>query len=109
MSGFGWLGNIFPVDRLEGTTLKSQTPVLCSRCHCSLALDLDGSGPTGDQVGPPTFSSAMHAYHGNVVDWNGNPAFPSGASVDETCYRCHPGTVTACQRGVLSLPRGHFL
>ena len=43
----------------------------------------------------------MHEYHGNVIDQNGDPAFPPGAGVDGTCYRCHPGAVTQCQRGAM--------
>jgi hypothetical protein len=88
-------------DAMQGTTLSSQSPVLCSSCHYSRALDLNGSGPTGDQVGNPTFSAVMHDFHGSAVDWNGDPAFPSGAGVDQTCYRCHPGAVTECQRGAM--------
>ncbi len=88
-------------DDQEGTDLIDLTPVLCSQCHYSLALDLGGSGPTVSQAGNPTFSAVMHEYHGNVDDQNGDPAFPAGGSVDDTCYRCHPGAVTQCQRGAM--------
>ena len=90
-------------DASHATSLASRTPVLCSGCHYSRALDLSGSGPTGDQVGKPTFSEVMHRYHGHVVDENSDPVFPSGASAtpDNTCYRCHPGAVTQCQRGAM--------
>jgi len=90
-------------DTLESTDLSSRMPVLCSGCHYSLALDLSGSGPAGDQVGNPSFSAVMHQYHGHAVDGNGDPVFPSGGSAtpDNTCYRCHPGAVTQCQRGAM--------
>jgi hypothetical protein len=88
-------------DALEGTLLEGRQPVLCSECHYSLALDLNGTGPSGSQVGNPTFSAVMHSYHGNVIDQNGDPAFPAGATVSDTCYRCHPGAVTECQRGAM--------
>ena len=90
-------------DHLEGTDLASRMPVLCSGCHYSLALDLTGSGPSGDQVGKPTFSAVMHQYHGHAVDANSDPVFPSDASAtpDNTCYHCHPGAETQCQRGAM--------
>jgi len=111
-NGIAWSGDVDPEvrtkknililhDFLEGTTLISQTPVLCSQCHYSMALDLAGAGPSGDQVGNPSFSRVMHDYHGNVIDQNGDPAFPAGASVDATCYQCHPGQITQCQRGAM--------
>ena len=43
----------------------------------------------------------MHAYHGDLVDNLNNPVFPSGAPVEDTCYQCHPGSVTQCQRGAM--------
>jgi hypothetical protein len=45
----------------------------------------------------------MHRYHGHVVDEHGDPVFASGGSAtpDNTCYRCHPGAVTECQRGAM--------
>ena len=102
-------------DFLEGTTLDSQTQVQCSGCHYSLALDSSGSGPNGDQLGKPSFSNVMHEYHGNVIDQNGDPAYPPGAGVDDTCYRCnlmsrHPVPAAShenCLDGVHPLPRGH--
>ena len=110
--GIAWAGDADPEvrtkknilllhDFMEGTDLISQTPVLCSQCHYSLALDLNGTGPAGDQVGNPSFSRVMHEYHGNVIDQNGDPAFPAGGTVDETCYQCHPGQITQCQRGAM--------
>ena len=88
-------------DATNGTDLTNSTPVLCSRCHYSPPLDLGGAGPTGPQRNLPTFSSAMHAYHGDLVDNLNNPVFPSGAPVEDTCYQCHPGSVTQCQRGAM--------
>jgi hypothetical protein len=73
---------------------------LCAQCHYSPALDLNGTGPVGDQVGKPTFSNVMHEYHGQLDD-NGIPVFPPNAPVDDTCYQCHPGNITQCQRGAM--------
>lgn len=78
--------------------LLADTPVLCARCHYSRALDLSGSGPVGDQVGNPTFSGAMHDFHGKLTDAGGNPVLPDTLS---SCYSCHPGQITQCQRGAM--------
>jgi len=88
-------------DAREGTRLSSSTPVLCSRCHYSPPLDLGGAGPTGAQQQLPTFSSVMHGFHGGLVDSLSNPVFPTGAPVEDTCYQCHPGQITQCQRGAM--------
>ena len=84
-------------DALESTNLQNSTPVLCAGCHYSPALDLSGSGPTGNQVGKPTFSRVMHGYHGQLQN-AGQPIFPATIA---SCYECHPGQVTQCQRGAM--------
>lgn len=77
-------------DRLHGTTLESQRPVLCASCHADAALGLPG------QTGVPNLSSAMHTAHAPRV---------IGLPLVEACYACHPGVRTACQRDV-HLARG---
>ncbi len=88
-------------DARQGTQLLDSQPVLCSRCHYSLALDLAGSGPSGAQLGHDTFSAVMHAFHGRQRDGNGDPLFPPDGSTLQTCYQCHPGRITECQRGAM--------
>jgi hypothetical protein len=83
-----------------GSKLEASQPVLCAQCHYSPALDLTGTGPVGDQVGKPNFSNVMHEYHGELDD-GGVPVFPPGAPVEDTCYQCHPGKITQCQRGAM--------
>jgi hypothetical protein len=93
--------NILKLHDAElGSNLEASQPVLCAQCHYSPALDLNGTGPVGDQVGKPTFSNVMHEYHGELDD-NGVPVFPPNAPVDDTCYQCHPGNITQCQRGAM--------
>jgi hypothetical protein len=87
-------------DNHQGTSLETSMPVLCASCHYSPALDLAGSGPSGAQTGKPTFSSVMHKYHGGLT-LSGNPVFPPNGSADSTCYQCHPGKITQCQRGAM--------
>jgi hypothetical protein len=87
-------------DAENNTTLDAERPVLCARCHYSPALDLAGTGPAGEQVGRPQFSYVMHNHHGELEE-NGQPVFDPGGTVEATCYQCHPGNVTQCQRGAM--------
>ncbi|UCF90241.1 MAG: DUF4214 domain-containing protein [Desulfobacterales bacterium] len=88
-------------DRRQGTDLENSTPVLCAGCHYSPALDLAGAGPLGDQLVNPLFSKVMHEFHGKLDDSQGNPVFPAAGPVTATCYQCHPGSITQCQRGAM--------
>jgi hypothetical protein len=88
-------------DALQSTDLSSSTPVLCAQCHYSPALDLAQTGPSPEQQGNPVFSNVMHGYHGKLKDLSGGPLFPPNAPVSATCYQCHPGNVTQCQRGAM--------
>ena len=54
-------------DKMNNTTLMKSKPVLCAGCHYSPALDLAGTGPAGAQLGKPTMSAAMHAYHSDKM------------------------------------------
>jgi len=98
-------------DSRTGTSLMASRPVLCAGCHYSAALDLAGTGPAGAQVGLPTMSAAMHAYHRDKMvdpsgvtfadDWvrqGGVPPSPDRQS----CYLCHPGRDTRCLRGAMT-------
>jgi len=98
-------------DSRMGTTLMASKPVLCAGCHYSAALDLGGTGPAGAQLGKPTMSSAMHAYHSSRmlnasgvpyadrwVAQGGTPPAPQ----DQSCYLCHPGKSTQCLRGAMT-------
>lgn len=80
-------------DYRIGTDLLKNTPVLCASCHYSAALDLSGQGVQGKQVGKPNMSQAIHQYHGFIDD--------QGTSMEETCYKCHPGKETQCLRGTM--------
>jgi hypothetical protein len=67
-------------DEEEGTTLFSQKPVLCAKCHGSPALGTTGPGTSGKYL-----SQAIHGYH---------------ASKNASCYDCHPGSTTRCSRSL---------
>ncbi|MEW6585375.1 MAG: cytochrome C [Nitrospirota bacterium] len=93
---------------LHGAVLNidfvAQKPVLCFRCHYQPPLDLAGTGPTGDQIGKPLLSAAMHGRHGKTLN-GGIPGPSDPAVIPDTgisaCYFCHPGTVTKCLRGAM--------
>jgi hypothetical protein len=72
-------------DRLHGTTLEEQRPVLCASCHADNALGLPG------QAGIPNLSTAMHTAHAPRMGQSG---------LTNVCYACHPGVRTNCQRDV---------
>jgi len=88
-------------DSRQGTNLVNSTPVLCAGCHYSPALDLEGAGPQGAQLNNPAFSVVMHRFHGELLVSPGVPVFPPDGPVTATCYQCHPGNITQCQRGAM--------
>jgi len=67
-------------DANEGTNLLAQRPALCYSCHGSPAL----GAPL--QTGIPYLSQAIHSYHAEHAS--------------PTCYDCHPGTLTQCNRSL---------
>jgi hypothetical protein len=75
-------------DRLHGTNLANSTPVLCAQCHADNALGLPGD---------PNVSTLSHAVHGAHASRVGD------VNLEVSCYACHPGIRTQCQRDV------HFL
>lgn len=76
-------------DKLHNTNLQAQKPVLCASCHADPALKANGV------AGVSTLSHAMHGAHAKrftpdvLQKVNGN-----------SCYACHPGIVTQCQRDI---------
>lgn len=72
-------------DRLHGTTLEMQKPVMCASCHADNALGAPG------MPGISNLSSAMHLAHAPRMD---------KINLDNSCYACHPGIRTQCQRDV---------
>jgi len=93
-------------DAKKGTSLFTATPVLCASCHYSPALDLAGQGPTGNQVGKPMLSLAVHGRHGRALDESiptaNNPPIVKDTGVS-SCYKCHPGSATKCLRGAMGV------
>ena len=91
-------------DEKHGTSLDSQQPVLCARCHYSAALDLAEQGPQGEQIGRGAMSQVMHKLHGAAHPLRPNDIpeiIPSQGPMEKNCFQCHPGKVTQCFRGAM--------
>ena len=69
-------------DEMHDTDLMNSKPVACMNCH--------GQEPLGTH-GDPSLSHAMHGSHADRMD---------AVVLQETCYACHPGQVTQCQRDI---------
>lgn len=65
-------------DSHNGTNLLGNQPVLCASCHPSPALGTPGTGQK-------YLSEAIHGFH---------------ATTEATCYNCHPGQNTKCNRSL---------
>ena len=72
-------------DKLNGTRLEANRPVLCASCHADPALGAPG------KPGISSLSLAMHKRHANKF---------TGVGAQQTCYSCHPGPQTQCLRDV---------
>lgn len=75
-------------DKLHKTKLEFAKPVLCAGCHADAAL-----GTVGVK-GVKSMSLAMHGSHASRMS--------AVSSLGNTCYACHPGFKTNCQRDVHS-------
>jgi len=77
-------------------TAKSGTPILCAACHASNALGANGlSG-----INPIT--ADMHALHSTVVNPSSGVVLDNATTPAASCYLCHPGPQTLCQRGAMN-------
>lgn len=71
-------------DSRHHTNLMASRPVLCAKCHADPALGTVGV------PGAKNLSQAMHGSHATRMAVLGRNA--------NTCYACHPGFITRCQR-----------
>lgn len=77
-------------------TAQSGTSILCAACHGSNALP--GTGLTGI----PPLTQSMHTLHGSVTTPGSTTTLDNATSPFGSCYLCHPGIQTKCQRGAMS-------
>jgi hypothetical protein len=75
-------------------TANAGQPVLCAACHKSNALG------TSLKTGIKPLTEALHTKHASVIDPVTNKTMDSATNRD-SCYRCHPGSATACLRGAM--------
>ncbi len=87
----------FPAAGLEASA-NAGKPVLCASCHSSNALNASG------YVGVRAFTAALHTKHATVNDPVTQTPLGSGTNI-ASCYMCHPGSQTECNRGAMSLPK----
>ena len=78
-------------DKDQGTKLYEDSingaPHSCNECHADNALNAEG------KVGVPSLSLSMHDFHASKMTLS---------SLENTCYNCHPGVETKCNRGVMA-------
>jgi hypothetical protein len=77
-------------------TAKDGTPILCAACHGSNALNAPGL----PAIRPLT--QDMHTLHGSVINPTTNTSLDKATSPLASCYLCHPGVQTKCQRGAMN-------
>jgi hypothetical protein len=114
-------------DAKNATKLaNSSGPVVCQRCHYSPALDLAQVGPLGppdagangrEQTTHHSNSKALHSFHSQFTDLFASMVPPNNSqrmtggvptinsyvqtTLNNSCYRCHPGLTTKCLRGAM--------
>nr|NQU88908.1 hypothetical protein [Bacteroidota bacterium] len=72
--------NILNMHSDDGGFDPNNTPILCASCHSSNALGTPGTPGLG------SLSEVIHDKHKDKTN---------------NCYKCHPGSNTQCQRGVM--------
>lgn len=112
----------------NSSTGVANSPVACQTCHYTPALDLLQLGPQDahglTQTAHGSMSRVMHTAHGKLTKADGSPMFPKmpgpkdprrikdqatkpindyeKTTLEETCYKCHPGKRTECLRGTMA-------
>jgi hypothetical protein len=77
-------------------TAQSGTPILCAACHGTNALGAAGV------AGVNQLTTDMHSLHGPVINPSTNTSLDSATTPFASCYLCHPGQTTKCQRGAMN-------
>lgn len=77
-------------------TAKGGTPVLCAACHATNALGLAGV------PGVSALTADTHTLHGPQINYDNGISLDNQTDPVNSCYLCHPGKVTKCQRGPMN-------
>jgi len=86
--GYNYQGKLYD-------TAVAGTPILCASCHASAALSAPGV------TGVRALTADMHSKHAAVVNPATNTTLDNASSPGGSCYLCHPGAKTQCQRGAM--------
>jgi hypothetical protein len=89
---------------LNGGALNN--PILCADCHASNALNAAGlstgvKDSSGNLIVPP-LTASMHTQHSSVTLPGSKTTLDNATDPANSCYQCHPGAITKCQRGTMS-------
>ena len=77
-------------------TAKAGMPVLCDACHLSNAL------PNTGIAGVRPLTQDMHSLHGTQIYLKTGQTLDQATSPFNSCYLCHPGLLTKCERGAMN-------
>jgi hypothetical protein len=77
-------------------TSKGGTSVLCAACHKTNALGTVGVPGVG------ALTADTHTLHGPVINYDNHISLDNQTDPVNSCYLCHPGKVTKCQRGPMN-------
>ncbi len=77
-------------------TALSGTPILCASCHSTNALGTPGV------TGIASLTSDMHTLHGPQINYANGISLDNQTDPLTSCYLCHPGVKTQCNRGAMS-------
>ena len=85
---------------LYATASQLNNPILCASCHSSNALN--AAGLTTGVTGVPPLTTSMHQQHASVTLPGSTTTLDKATDPTGSCYQCHPGVNTKCQRGAMS-------
>lgn len=77
-------------------TAKAGTPILCAACHGSNALSAAGL------AGINPLTQDMHTLHASAINPSTGTSLDNATTPYASCYQCHPGPQTKCQRGAMN-------
>jgi hypothetical protein len=77
-------------------TAISGTPILCAACHGTNALNAPGL------TGIHPLTQDMHTLHSAVINPSTGTTLDNATTPTASCYLCHPGPQTKCQRGAMN-------
>jgi hypothetical protein len=77
-------------------TAKSGTSILCAACHSTNALGAAGLPGIG------AMTADMHMLHGRQLNLDNGQNLDNQTDTQKSCYLCHPGLQTKCERGAMN-------